>query len=72
MDDVLTIIRASKGFWGEPDLVRRLCHILETAQRTVVMLAPHGYADALDEVGPEKVVVETALLLLLAAETASR
>jgi hypothetical protein len=50
--------------------VRRLCNVLDTAARTVTVLAPNGYADENDGdigVAAEKIVSETALLLLSAA-----
>jgi hypothetical protein len=59
--------------WDKKDLERRLCHALDIAERTVERLATKGYADPRepnDSVCPEKIVSETALLLL-AAEKAS-
>jgi hypothetical protein len=60
--------------WDEPHLVRRLCHALDVAARVVAALADGGYEDAAnpdEAVRPEKVIVETALLLL-AAQIADR
>ena len=60
--------------WDSEDLVRRLCWALDIAERAVGRLAAAGYADP-DEVGnhlrPEKLIAETAFLLL-SASTAGR
>lgn len=56
--------------WDRSDLVRRLCHALEVARKTVCKLAPEGYSDPQEPdntVEPEKVIAETALLLLSAS-----
>jgi hypothetical protein len=56
--------------WNRIDLERRLCHALDVAERTVERLAAKGYtiAEAPDEpIRPEKIVSETALLLLAAS-----
>lgn len=56
--------------WDKKDLVRRLCRALDVAERAVECLAQHGYSDP-DEPGndvrPEKVISETAFLLLAAS-----
>lgn len=61
--------------WDEKDLERRLCHALDVAKRTIERLATNGYMDA-DEprshIRPEKVISETALLLLAASTVAGR
>lgn len=55
--------------WDERDLERRLCHALDIARRTVERLAPAGYDGAApdERVRPEKVIAETAMLLLAAS-----
>jgi hypothetical protein len=61
--------------WDEKDLERRLCHALDVAKRTVERLAPDGYVDAEEPRGhirAEKVISETALLLLAASTVAER
>lgn len=59
--------------WSREDLTRRLCHALDIAKLAVERLAVQGYTDP-DELAnslrPEKLISETALLLL-AASTAS-
>lgn len=55
---------------GRKDLERRLCHALHIARRTVERLAAKGYTDSTDpdeRIRPEKIVAETALLLLAAS-----
>ncbi len=60
--------------WDRQDLGRRLCHALKIAERAVQRLAASGYTDP-EEPGnnlqPEKVITETALLLY-AASSASQ
>jgi len=59
--------------WDQQDLERRLCHALDVAKRTVERLAPEGYIDPEEPRGhirPEKVISETALLLLAASTAA--
>lgn len=59
--------------WDPKDLERRLCHALEIARQAVERLATNGYTDA-DEPGndvrPEKVISETALLLYASSKAA--
>ncbi|MBX6360762.1 MAG: hypothetical protein IRZ03_11855 [Acidobacterium ailaaui] len=53
------------------DLVRRLCHALDIAKLTVEHLVPDGYIDSTDStknVRPEKILSETAVLLLAAGQ----
>jgi hypothetical protein len=60
---------------NEADLVRRLCHVLDLAARAVSALAPNGYTDAQEpdnNVIPEKIIAETALLLRAASTVADR
>lgn len=60
-------VEQSGRFWSAEDLLRRLCHALDIAERAVHLLAPLGYEDPDDEsvgVTSEKVVAETALFLL--------
>ena len=55
-----------ESLWDQGDLVRRLCHVLDTAARVISTLAPDGYVDAEEtdnSVRPEKVISETAFLL---------
>ena len=65
---------AREAPWDQHDLARRLCHALDVAQQAVEQLATKGFTDS-DEPGnnvrPEKVISETAFLLL-AASTADR
>ena len=59
--------------WERSDLVRRLCHALDISLRVVRRLAANGYTDRAEpaaNVRPEKVIAETAFLLLGAAECA--
>ncbi|HXJ95186.1 MAG TPA: hypothetical protein VMT20_20280 [Terriglobia bacterium] len=59
--------------WNEQDLARRLCHVLDIAQQAVKRLAPNGYTDSVEpgnNVRPEKVISETALLLVAASGAA--
>jgi hypothetical protein len=65
----------SDSVWKEEDLVRRLCQVLEVANKTVKALAPSGYKNSSEpdgEVRSEKIVSETALLLLLVADAGKR
>src|SRR5579872_4860323 len=58
--------------WDRRDLERRLCHALHIARRAVEQLAETGYNDSTQVDGrirPEKVISETAILLLAAAHT---
>jgi len=60
--------------WNTKDLERRLCHALEVARRTVERLAGTGFTDAADpaeHIRPEKIIAETALLLLAASGAGS-
>ncbi len=60
----------SSNGWDEADLVRRLCHALEVARKAVSKLGAEGYTDPQEPantVEPEKVIAETALLLLSAS-----
>ena len=56
------------------DLTRRLCHVLDIAKQTVERLATNGYRDPeepANSIRPEKLIAETALLLLAAAVRAA-
>jgi len=56
--------------WDHNDLERRLCHALDIAGQTVERLGSDGYTDSQESgnnVRPEKVISETALLLYAAA-----
>jgi hypothetical protein len=60
--------------WDKKDLERRLCHALDIAERTVERLAAEGYTDPHephDSVRPEKIISETALLLLAASKASA-
>jgi hypothetical protein len=53
------------------NLIRRLCHALDIAKLTLEHLAPDGYVDSTDptkNVRPEKILSETAVLLLAASQ----
>ncbi|PWK92863.1 DUF6895 family protein [Fulvimonas soli] len=66
-------VAAPPSRWSAADLARRLCRVLDIAAHAVERLAPAGYADAeqpANSLRPEKVVAETALLLLAAAAAA--
>ena len=55
--------------WNEQDLIRRLCHALDIARLAVEHLAADGYKDGdpSKNVRPEKIVSETAVLLVAAS-----
>jgi len=56
--------------WDEEDLARRLCHALDIAKQAVERLGPNGYADPVEpsnSVRPEKLISETAVLLVAAS-----
>ena len=64
-----TAPRISGSYWDESDLVRRLCRALDTSARAMAALSADGYCDPAEPrnmVQPEKVVAETAMLLLAA------
>jgi hypothetical protein len=64
-----TAPRISGSSWDESDLVRRLCRALDTSARAMSALSADGYCDPAEPgnmVQPEKVVAETAMLLLAA------
>ncbi len=66
--------QAEPGTWNQHDLLRRLCHALDIAKLTVDHLAANGYADARDpskNIRPEKIISETAVLLLAASSAIS-
>jgi hypothetical protein len=66
--------RKSVRPWDAEDLQRRLCHALDIAKRTVDRLASDGYADPEEpsaRIRAEKVISETALLLLAASTAAA-
>ena len=57
--------------WDTSDLVRRLCHALDTAQTVLRQLGENGYPDASHPGGgirPEKIISESALLALAASK----
>jgi hypothetical protein len=65
---------AREGEWDRRNLASRLCHALDVAQQVVERLATNGFTDSTEpanNVRPEKVISETAFLLL-AASTADR
>jgi len=56
--------------WNEQDLLRRLCHALDIARLAVDHLAATGYTDPADpakNLRPEKIISETAVLLVAAS-----
>src|SRR5215831_7622630 len=60
-------LRNTSGKWDTHDLVRRLCHALDIAKQAITHLAAEGYNDPntpAKSVLPEKVVSETAVLVL--------
>ncbi len=66
-------LACGESSWDQGDLVRRLCHVLDTAARVISTLAPNGYVDAEEtdnNVRPEKVISETAFLLRAASTVA--
>lgn len=66
---VLTLTVSSRT-WDTGDLQRRLCRVLDLAEQVLTNLAAHGYVDTTDPnntVRPEKVIAETALVLLVAS-----
>ena len=66
--------QAEPGTWDQHDLLRRLCHALDIAKLTVDHLAANGYADTRDpfkNIRPEKIIAETAVLLLAASSAIS-
>jgi hypothetical protein len=59
--------------WSEIDLARRLCNALDVAKNAIDRLAPAGFEDPdepANDVRPEKVISESALLLLAASTAA--
>src|SRR5215471_17763666 len=64
---------AQTWIWDEGDLCRRLCHALDIAGQTIKCLAQDGYTDAVEtalNLRPEKIISETAMLLLAASTAA--
>ncbi|HKF05380.1 MAG TPA: hypothetical protein VKB49_23880 [Candidatus Sulfotelmatobacter sp.] len=60
--------------WNQQDLEWRLCHALDIAKQVVERLALNGYIDSADpgnNLRPEKLISETALLLFAASSAAS-
>jgi len=60
-------IRGSQAKWSTKDLLRRLSHALHVAERVVERLAANGYTDSRDpsnNIRPEKLISETAFLLV--------
>jgi hypothetical protein len=58
------------GDWDRQDLARRLCHALDIAKQAVEHLASNGYTDPVEpsnSIRPEKLISETAVLLLAAS-----
>ena len=63
----------ARRHWDPQDLARRLCHALDIARQAVERLAANGYTDSVEPgntVRPEKVISETALLLLAVSAVA--
>jgi hypothetical protein len=59
--------------WDERDLIERLCHALDIAGLAVEHLAANGYRDTTDpakSIRPEKLISETAILLISASSVA--
>jgi hypothetical protein len=60
---------------GRGDLVRRVCNALETADLTLDVLGEEGYSDPDapgESVSPDKVLAETALLLIATQDAAGQ
>ena len=63
-------MHTDRGKWDRGDLVRRLARVLDVAKKALTRLAPAGYTDSVEpslSVRPEKVISETAVLLLAAS-----
>ncbi|MGA7312366.1 MAG: hypothetical protein WBX22_00215 [Silvibacterium sp.] len=63
-------LQTERGKWDERDLIRRLCHALDIARIAVEQLAVEGYTDHQDpsrNIRPEKIISETAVLLVAAS-----
>jgi len=59
--------RGAQGSWSTKDLIRRLSHALTVGEQVVERLAANGYTDAREpsnNIRPEKLISETAFLLL--------
>jgi hypothetical protein len=59
--------------WDRKDLARRLCHALDIARQAVEQLAANGYTDPVEprnSIRPEKLISETAVMLLAASAAA--
>lgn len=59
--------RGPHAAWSTKDLLRRLTHALDVAEQAVERLASNGYTDSRDpsnNVRPEKLISETAFLLV--------
>jgi hypothetical protein len=58
------------GKWDQKDLARRLCHALDIAQQAVERFGSKSYVDPVEpsnSLRPEKLISETAVLLLAAS-----
>jgi hypothetical protein len=56
--------------WESADLIRRLCHALDYAKQTIEYLALEGFTnpdDSNNNIRPEKIIGETAFLMLAAS-----
>ncbi|NYF77831.1 DUF6895 family protein [Granulicella arctica] len=65
------LANSTKEKWDEDDLVQRLCRTLDFAERAIRQLGENGYADSVEQqatVRPEKLIAETAILLLAASK----
>jgi len=59
-----------RSYWDKDNLVQRLCYALNIAEQVIKRLAVSGYTDSEElsvTVRPEKVISETAVLLLAAS-----
>ncbi|HTC95402.1 MAG TPA: hypothetical protein VK699_18290 [Terriglobales bacterium] len=66
-------MNVQKQAWNKEDLARRLCHALDIGRQTVEELAHKGYTDSQEpgnNLRPEKLISETAFLLLAASTAA--
>ena len=66
-------MNVQKQAWNKEDLARRLCHALDIGRQAVEELADKGYTDSEEpgnNIRPEKLISETAFLLLAASTAA--
>ncbi len=67
-------LQSEQSRWNELDLIERLCRVLDIAALAVEHLAASGYSDASNpakNIRPEKIISETAILLVAASPVAA-